>query len=645
MIARNRYRGVRAAFLVSILALALSLVLPAQRAFARDYSIDWVDIDATIYSNGTLSVQEQRQFDFDGSFHGVYWRIPTGSYNGRQIETTITMVGEVVDGTFVPFTESYSEQDHTYQLSTTSSYVQVKLYSAHEDESAVFVIGYDDSDLATRHEDVSDLYWKFVSDGWDVESKNVTCTIHLPVPDGKVVEPEENVRAWGHGPLDASVHFNDSDVVYTVPGVGTSEFAEARITFPAEWLSEATSQGDRVLQSIMAEEQQWADEANAKRANARFITYLSTIALSLGTVGSVFGLIMAKRRYKNAHKSSFDDTYFRDVPSNDHPAILGALYRGGKPEGDDFTATLMRLTDMGVVVLDEVTLRDKGLFGRSKETKDYRLSITKRAEQQLHPIDRRALLSLFEDIGRFAPSHDSEPAGTTFYFSDLEKVAKEYPERYHDSFENWSSTVEVEMSKRQFLKGSGAGRELALGTVIFAVALIACTGAYMVLTESFGIAALLLAVQGVVLALSIVSIVGMKSYSAEAIELRAKLEALRNWLKDFTRLEEAVPRDVILWNRLLVMAVVLGVAEEVVKQLKMVAPEILDDPRLMNTYGWYYGPHGKPYSKFNDRYASAHHVSTAALAKSEASSGGGGGGGFSGGGGGGFGGGGGGGAF
>ena len=128
--------------------------------------------------------------------------------------------------------------------------------------------------------------------------------------------------------------------------------------------------------------------------------------------------------------------------------------------------------------------------------------------------------------------------------------------------------------------------------------------------------------------------------------MKAQLKALRNWLKDFTRLNEAIPTDVVLWNRLLVMAVVLGVADEVIKQLETVLPEVLHDDYMSSTYGWYYvGPHGSPYRSFQSNYGSAHDVSTAKIAASESSSGGGGGGGFSGGGGGGFGGGGGGGAF
>ena len=58
----------------------------------------------------------------------------------------------------------------------------------------------------------------------------------------------------------------------------------------------------------------------------------------------------------------------------------------------------------------------------------------------------------------------------------------------------------------------------------------------------------------------------LNSLSDEALELQAKLKALRRWLKDFTRLGEAIPTDVVLWNQLLVMAVVLDVADEVIKQ-------------------------------------------------------------------------------
>jgi uncharacterized membrane protein len=651
MLSTRQARPVSKGIAALLIALVVALVLPARLALADDYSIDQVNIDATVNTDGSVDVLEHRTFDFDGDFHGVYWKIPSGYYEGRMVEPTITTVGEMVSGTFVPFDEDYSGYDHTYQVDDYGSYVRVKLYSAHSDEDATFVIGYTDSNLAARYDDVSELYWKFVSDGWDVTSHNVTCVVHLPVPAGKQVEPEENVRAWGHGPLDASVSFDGNDVVYVVPGVGTSEFAEARITFPDDWLSDATSQGGTVLQEILAEERAWADEANARRTRARRLTYGGAGIEAIATIGSIIAAIYAMVRYRRTHKAAFDDKYFRDVPSDDHPAVLGALYRDGSVSGEDFTATLMRLTDMGAITLELVTIESKGMLGRVKTREDYRLTLTSRAEtMDMSDIDRKALDTIFEKVGRFAPSNKGDgKAGTSVCFGDLEKVAKKHPERYHDAFSNWNAKVDATVATRQFFrecKGKPSGRALAITCFVLDVVLFVASVLLLIATEAWLLFTPLILLQILGCILSIYIAIKCVPISDEAIELKAKLEALRRWLKDFTRLEEAVPRDVVLWNRLLVMAVVLGVADEVIKQLKMIAPEMLESSAMAPTYGWYYvGPHGRPYESFNSSYESAHHVSSAALAASESSSGGGGGGGFSGGGGGGFGGGGGGGAF
>ncbi|MBR3234153.1 MAG: DUF2207 domain-containing protein, partial [Atopobiaceae bacterium] len=74
--------------------------------------------------------------------------------------------------------------------------------------------------------------------------------------------------------------------------------------------------------------------------------------------------------------------------------------------------------------------------------------------------------------------------------------------------------------------------------------------------------------------------------SPEAVEINAKLDALRRWLKDFTKLEEAVPNDVILWNRLLIMAVVLGVSDKVIEQLKLALPAVAWSAAMASSMMW-----------------------------------------------------------
>lgn len=659
---RSHLRFVARGLLGMMLVAVALLVAAPSVAYARDYSIDQVTIDATVDQSGSLAVKETRQFDFDGEYHGVYWKLPKGSYEGRTVEPTIGSVGEMRNGSFAAFAESDSETDGTYQLTDYGSYVQVKIFSTHEDEQADFVINFTYANIVNRWQDTAELYWKFVSDGWDEPSDNVVCTIHLPVPAGASVLPERNVRAWGHGPLDASVAFDGNDVVYTVPGVGTREFAEARITFPEEWVPGAEQMAGSKMDGILAEEQQWVDEANAQRARARVIMGVIYVVMGVSAAGTLAIALLQRVRYRKSHTPQFDDEYYRDVPSNDHPAVLGTLYRGSEPNQDDFTASLMRLADMGHIQLDLVKYKRKGAFGRMKEKEDYRLLQVDRVEGGLRGdatlascdrIDRAAMKFLFQTV---SGHHDMDeslrgPHGEDYVLTSyFEEVARRHPQSYENGYDGWKNAVTGAMETRGFTRDDGkTGQAMCIALGVFAIIVGVSVGifAWVAFDAPVLVTLPLLLLDVAAGVASIVMGSKLVARSSEAVELTAKLGALRRWLKDFTRLDEAIPTDVVLWNRLLVMATALGVADDVIRQLKVAMPRLLEDPYFYS-YGWYYyggRAIGHPAGVVGSSFGQAHSVSAAKLASSSDSSGGGGGGGFSGGGGGGFGGGGGGGAF
>ena len=60
----------------------------------------------------------------------------------------------------------------------------------------------------------------------------------------------------------------------------------------------------------------------------------------------------------------------------------------------------------------------------------------------------------------------------------------------------------------------------------------------------------------------------------------AEWDGLRSFLKDFSRLDEAVSGDMIIYERYLVAAVALGVADELVRGLSLKVPEVVANPRL-----------------------------------------------------------------
>ena len=141
----------------------------------------------------------------------------------------------------------------------------------------------------------------------------------------------------------------------------------------------------------------------------------------------------------------------------------------------------------------------------------------------------------------------------------------------------------------------------------------------------------------------------MERRTQKGADAYAKCEALKRWLKDFSRLKERPVLDIKVWGEFLVYAYLFGVADEVIDELRDTVPELFTEDATLAASSYYvpwwyiYSTHsmtnGMP--SFANSFASSINQSVAAVqsaASGNFSSGGGFGGGFSGGGGGGFGG-------
>ena len=76
-------------------------------------------------------------------------------------------------------------------------------------------------------------------------------------------------------------------------------------------------------------------------------------------------------------------------------------------------------------------------------------------------------------------------------------------------------------------------------------------------------------------------------YTKEGTEERAKWRRLKNFLKDFSLIDEREISELVLWEQYLVYATGFGIANKVLKQLKTKFPEV-SSHEYINTYSWYY---------------------------------------------------------
>lgn len=641
---RDALRALSLPALIALVVFAATFAFP-HVAHADTYALPSVHVQAQVMENGDLFVTEARTFKFEDSVNGVYWDIPLAqNEQGAPSSITVLSVHELDDAPEneaearraaqpmreVPSANAGDSDAYTVESQGDSLRLKVFLPREDGDETTVWV-SYMIEGAVMAWPDTAELYWQFIGSEWEEDAEDVRLDVTFagaaegtPAITGS---DGTNLRAWGHGPLDGEVSLDVADpadphVTLTAPTVHAGQFAEARIAFPADWVPGLAPSGDPRLDGILSEETRWAEEANAQREGARQVAFAGTATLTIAPA-ILLGVVIYLRKTKYASpKPVFGETYFRDLPSNDHPAVLSALVHDGSVQDCAFIATLMKLTDDRVIKISHRTHSEERLFGKGKKkVEEYSIELAAR-ERTADPIDLAAIDLYFGpdakngDEVRFGAFQNQESAG-------------EYMQSFKDQ-------VLAELERRNLTN-------LAPDTFRYAPAALAALFvfgciAFAIFTDGVNLPLIIL---GGALAIAAAVIAERtKVHSPEAVELLNRCQALERWLEDFTNLDEAVPDDLILWNKMLVLAVAFGVSDEVLRQLADAVPvDLREDENGMYYYPsyWWYYSHGSLHSPMSEMH-DAYQATVAELASSSDSSAGGFGGGFSGGGGGGVGG-------
>lgn len=630
--------------LTTLVAFAATFAFP-HAAHADTYALPSVHIQAQVMENGDLFVTEARTFAFEDTVNGVYWDIPfADNEQGSASTVSVLDVRELDDApedeadarrASQPMQEvssANSGDGHVYTVENLGDSLRLKVFIPREDGDEVTIwVSYIIEGAVMAWPDTAELYWQFIGSEWEEDAEDVRLDVTFagaaagtPATSSS---SDANLRAWGHGPLDGEVSLDtsepgDSHVTLEAPVVRAGQFAEVRATFPIDWVPGLAPSGEPRLESVLSEEAAWAEEANAQREGARQVAFAGTAVLTVAPA-IMLGVVVYLRKTRYASpKPVFDETYFRDLPSNDHPAVLSALVYSGTVQDCAFVATLMKLTDDRVIeIKHETRTEDRFLGLGEKKVEEYSIELAAR-ERITDPIDLAAIDLYF---GPDAKNGDEVRFGA---FQNQESVG-EYMQSFKDQ-------VLAELERRNLTN-------LAPDTFRYAPAALAALFvfgciAFAIFTDGVNLPLIIL---GGALAIAAAVIAERTNvHSPEAVELLNRCQALERWLEDFTNLDDAAPDDLILWNKMLVLAVAFGVSDEVLRQLADAVPvdRRMDENGMYYypSYWWYYS-HGSLHSPMSEMH-DAYQATVAELASSSNSSTGGFGGGFSGGGGGGVGG-------
>lgn len=612
----------RSGLIILIAGLLLPLGLAAPARAERSLTMRQIVVEAVALPDASMQVTEKLTINFSGQWNGFFLSIPRSD---SPVEDVVVSEGGQ-PYKFNPGTE-YGPPG-TYLVKSEHSKTTIDWSINARDEVRTFDVSYRVGNAIKVHKDVAELYRKFI--GSDNAQRVHEVQVNLKLPPGAAnYKQGEDIRIWGHGPLNGEVNFTAPDAVtWHVKDLPPHTFVEGRVVMPADLFSGAPAGAftDRtVLGDILAEEQAWARDANRKRQLARSEIGGAT-AILLFALGIVY---LLRRKYGRSYPTQFNGPYYRELPAGYSPAELSTLWNFKKIKPPDLTATILDLARRRFLLIDEKRQEVRKIFG-SKEVKTYCLSFLPASEPASLRKPEEAVLRPHEkDLLDYLKRTIAGGRGYV-YLNEIEGFSKKNGRAFYNFWQQWTAGLNKQGENLNFFehKGNMPLITLLAGLVLFTL------GAAAVSRTPFLGAALIIA--GAVIGLVPRS---FKKRSAPGQEDFTRWQAFRRFLLHFSQMERHEIPSLIIWEHYLVYAVTLGVAREVIKQLEIVFPSMQDgDYRFGGS--WLSGGSLNNFSSLHNSLNDIGGVferslKTAQTAVSKSSSGSGGGGGFSSGGGGG----------
>ena len=568
-------------------------------SFAASFRIEKLDIEANLQKDGSMVVSEAVTYDID-EINGVYFDIDAKGFG--ELEYIQVFEDDSTGG--------FKEVDSSnYEVSVNDDLYRIKLYSKNHNNRRTFKFVYKLPEAITVYDDVAQFNRKMVGKEWQQGINYITAKVIIPV---SVSYDNSNILVFGHGPLTGEVDKEENTVVYRLNNYYPGDFLEAHILMEPEIFSEYNKSKivhKDMKQKLLDMEAKFADEANAERDKAiRQQEMINKVfekpGLIFGVLSSIWGALMyyihVIFKRKNKVKNSVGK-YLRELPDNSSPALVGGFMTNSIND-NEILATIVDLVRRKVLTL---------------ENSDKNSIIMLTGSTENLSAQEKAIVDIY--INDFGDGKSLDLKSFGFFQKVPMSVARK--------FEKWRAMVQSEMDRKN-LTYQGLG---CLGVIFFAFFPMIFTFAGLVIGMITGNKMfLLIVVMGIILFVS-----GAKARypRKELAEAKDKWQAFKNFLSDYSQLEEAKITSVHLWEQYFVYAVALGVSEKVVKAYKKALDMgVINDVQGVNSlaYSPIFNPmFSRSFSNLNGMVSRTNSGASSAIASSRRSSSSGGGGGFS----------------
>ena len=567
-------------YIFSIIFIFALFLLWHTSVYAGDLELKNLNYNVTLNSDGTANVKESWDISIeDTNTLFKTFEIDKTKYSGI---TNLSLV-ETTKGTYKPFTQIYQEKYHVdkdcfYALINSKGQFEVA-WGVHEDDDYArrsFEMSYTIIDAVKNYADCSEFYWQFISTKSAIPSRKVTGTITLPTN----VINNEDFRVWAHGPLNGNITKTSSNsVTFEVENLSSRTMLEARVVTPTYVFKNNTNTSSTSkLNSILSQEQEWAEEANQKREaiakRQKMMKLMTIVFFSLTNIGGIvlcIVLISKIKKYKTQLeeapniKPTMPSKYYRDIPNEKStPADVAFLYYF---KNSTFS---MHIPEVISATMLDLCMKKYLSFEVSANKKDeIKVVLTPNMDVSLLPRDEIIIYQMLEKVS----------ANKEFTMKEFEKYCKNHSSSFIKQFNSIEPNVKNEVEfqgnyDKKLIAQSNNWAVKGVGFIFLSIASL-----------FFMIASIIPSIICSVYAFKISG--RYNTLTQKGTDEKEAWIGLKNYMEDFSMMKEKEVPELALWEKYLVYATAFGISDKVLKQLKVIYPQITDMD-YMNSHGYSY---------------------------------------------------------
>ncbi len=588
----------------------LLIILFNSKSFAGSLNLESLNYNVYLNTDGSANVKETWVIDIrDTNTLFKNFIIDSTKYTSiTDISVVETTPGNRKNFIRQDFWQYHVNKGNYYALINPDGKFEIAWGVDEDRATRIFEISYTIIDAIKNYNDCSEFYWKFLDESSEIPADKVTGTITLPYSNIDI----DDIRVWAHGPLNGTIFkHSNNEIVFEVEDLEENTMLETRVVTPTDvFFSNENTSNQNKLNSILEEEQNWANEANNKRIRDTILGYFLIL---INFAGIIF-IIVKIFQYRKILKSfttlvpTNPQKYFRDIPNKDStPAQAAFLYYFNSSGLNNNIPKVMSATLLDLCIKKYIS------FDISPENKKDITIILNNCENVQLPIDEKIIYDLLIDAAK-------SKQASSIKLKDFKKYYQSHSSIFTDKCEKINTETEnIEIALGNYNKDladmqkkwSNKSALFVAFAILGIIPLFACF-----------IPLIILAIYAGKISKK------YRTLTQKGVDERELWVGLKNYMEDFSLLKEKEVPDLILWEKYLVYATTFGIAEKVLKQLKTIYPQITDY-NYMASHGYTY----LCWMYYNDTNSSLISSINTSVSQVCYSSGSGAGGGFSGGGG------------